>query len=197
MSKACNQLPCDGYMSYLPGFIDSAEADRFFQELFSTIPWKQETIQLFGKVHNQPRLVSWHADSDAGYSYSNKALKIEPWTPTLEKIRQRVGEELKATFNGVLLNLYRDQRDSNGWHSDDEKELGEEPLIASISLGAERDFLIKHKTLKLPSIKQKLEHGSLMIMSGTSQQHWKHTIPKRTREIGPRINLTFRQINPN
>lgn len=184
----------DGKLIFVPNFYNRAEANVLFENLHHSSPWRQDDIFLFGKQHKIPRLQAWYGDEGTGYSYSGIQLKPLPWTNTLNKIKSRFKNEFDLSFNSVLLNLYRHGADSNGWHADDETELGQNPIIASISLGAARAFHMKHKIDK--SLKQKLilEHGSLLIMAGKTQHSWKHQIPKTKKDIGPRINLTFRKI---
>jgi alkylated DNA repair dioxygenase AlkB len=141
-----------------------------------------------------PRLTAWHGDPGAVYTYSNIRMEPEPWTPLLESIRDRVSEFCKAEFNSVLLNLYRDGNDSMGWHSDDEKELGPQPTIASLSFGAERTFKFRHKFNRSLKHSMTLSHGSLMVMQGETQALWQHSLPKTRKKVFPRINLTFRRI---
>lgn len=171
------------------------EADSSFQRLMEEIEWREETISMFGKTMLQPRLLAWYGDSNATYRYSGIDHNPLPWTSTLTSIKARVEEVAGHAFNSVLLNLYRDGNDSMGYHSDDEPELGNQPVIASLSLGAERKFNMKYKTTQeLLSIP--LEHNSLLIMKGDFQKEWKHSVPKTKKEVGPRINLTFRKVYP-
>ena len=157
--------------------------------------WRQEQITVYGKAYRQPRLSAWYGD--LGYSYSGIRLEPEPWTPTLQAIRERVETLVGQDFNSVLLNYYRDHNDRMGMHSDDEKELGPRPVIASLSLGAVRNFLLRHKTRRdLPGVKLPLHCGSLLLMSGDLQRHWRHGINAQRQACGARINLTFRRIIP-
>lgn len=165
------------------------------QALIDTSDWRQEEITVYGKSYLQPRMSAWHGD--LSYSYSGIRLEPLPWTPTLLDLKTRVEALTEHQFNSVLLNYYRDQNDSMGMHSDDERELGSQPAIASLSLGDERRFLLKHKTRKdLKTVKLALPAGSLLLMRGDTQQYWRHGINKETRPCGPRINLTFRFIQP-
>lgn len=179
---------------YYPSFFDTPKAEMIFKELLATIPWQQDEIKLFGKTHPQPRLTALFGNEGKPYSYSNITMQPHPWTSILEKIKIKIEEVANANFSTVLLNLYRDGKDSNGWHADDEKELGQNPIIASVSFGAERYFHLKHKSNK--DLKQKilLKNGSLLLMKGSTQHHWLHQIPKTAKPIEPRINLTFRII---
>ena len=167
--------------------------DSLLKELIDTTDWRQEEITVYGKSYLQPRLSAWHGD--LSYSYSGIRLEPLPWTPTLLDLKARVEALTEHEFNSVLLNYYRDQNDSMGMHSDDERELGSQPAIASLSLGDERTFLLKHKTRKdLKTVKLALPAGSLLLMRGDTQQYWRHGINKETCLCGPRINLTFRAI---
>lgn len=183
-------------LRYYAHYFSQIEADELFATLRHEIDWQQHCIRIAGVERLQPRLSAWYGDPDAHYSYSHLRLQPSPWTQTLLELKQRLEASCNTSFNSVLLNLYRDQQDSMGWHADDEKELGSRPVIASLSFGASRDFLIKHKVD--PQLKRKvaLEHGSLLVMGGDMQSHWLHAIAKQKEQLGPRLNLTFRQIHP-
>ena len=185
----------DGF-AFEPHFLSESEARDLFARLVHGLAWTQPTISLFGVRRPIPRLEAWYGDLDARYSYSGIAHEPLPWTPELAALRDRLRARAGAPFNSVLANLYRDGRDSNGWHSDDEPELGARPLIASVSLGATRRFAFKHRDDA--ALKQTLElgHGDLLLMAGETQRHYKHALPRTTKPIGERINLTFRQIAP-
>lgn len=171
------------------------DPEALLRRLIIEIPWRQETITVWGKSHLQPRLVAWFGDSRAPYTYSGISLSALPWTPILSGIKESVERLANNRFNSVLLNYYRDHRDSMGYHSDDEPELGERPVIASLSLGAERPFVLKPKDGRISRpVKITLKSGSLLIMKGSTQKNWKHGIGKESRPCGPRVNLTFRQI---
>ena len=162
-------------------------------ELIESTAWRQERIVVYGKPYSQPRLSAWFGDR--AYRYSGITLQPTPWTPTLLALKHRVEYFAEQEFNSVLLNYYRDQNDSMGMHSDDERELGTEPVIASLSLGETRTFLLKHKTCKaLKTYRIALPSGSLLVMRGTTQNHWRHGIAKCKSSCGPRINLTFRNV---
>ena len=165
-----------------------------FFDLKNTIPWQQDEIRVFGKIHQQPRLTALYGNKDKTYSYSNIKMSPNPWIPILEKIKLEIEKVCPTEFTTVLLNYYRDGKDSNGWHADDEKELGINPIIASMSFGVTRNFQLKHNSNTGIKKNILLEHGSLLIMKGTTQHYWKHQIPKTAKLIGPRINLTFRII---
>jgi alkylated DNA repair dioxygenase AlkB len=159
--------------------------------LIAETAWRAETVTVFGKRHLQPRLTAWHGE--ASYTYSGLTLDPLPFTPLLQQIRAAVEAATGCRFNSVLLNYYRDGRDSMGMHSDDEPELGAEPAIASVSFGATRTFILRHKRSKR-TVKLELDDGSLLFMSGAMQKNWLHGINKTARTLGARVNLTFRQI---
>ena len=184
----------DAEIIYFAHFFDKKEADAIFRQLAKDIPWQQDDIQVFGKIHPQPRLTALFGNEGKPYSYSNIKMQPYPWTLLLQKIKSYVESVSDTNFTTVLLNQYRDGKDSNGWHADNEKELGSNPVIASVSFGSERIFQLKHNSIS--GLKQNiiLEHGSLLLMKGTTQHFWKHQIPKTSKTIGPRINLTFRVI---
>jgi len=184
----------DADITYYHYLYKEDEALKLFDILLNETNWKQDSITLFGKKYPQPRLTSWCGEIDKDYSYSGINMKAEPFTKTLLDIKSRAEELSEEKFNGVLLNLYRNGNDSNGWHSDDEKELGTNPVIASVSLGADRVFKLKHKIDPTAKHDIILENGSLLIMRGETQHFWKHQIPKSKKVDRARINLTFRTI---
>jgi alkylated DNA repair dioxygenase AlkB len=177
---------------YHTAFIRQPEADTFLAGLWKEVDWRQEKITVFGRRVSQPRLIAWYGDPEAVYSYSGLQLRPRPWLPALQKLKYRIEDFTGQAFNSVLANAYRNGSDSMGWHRDDEKELGLEPAIASLSLGQERRFLVREKGQKSDAIV--LEHGSLLVMKGSSQRQYQHSLPKTRRSIGLRINLTFRMI---
>ena len=184
----------DADIVYFPHFFDTKEANSIFELLINEIPWQQDTIRVFGKNYPQPRLTALFGDQDKSYSYSNIKMQAHNWTPLLEKIKTQIEKRTNSRFNIVLLNYYRNGQDSNGWHADNEKELGANPVIASLSFGAMRTFQLKHnldKSLKKSII---LKHGSSLLMRGTTQHFWKHQIPKTAKPTDARINLTFRFV---
>jgi alkylated DNA repair dioxygenase AlkB len=191
--KICLDLP-DSDIIYYPNFLPASEANILFNKLLHETPWQQDQIKVFGKNHLQPRLTALYGNQGKPYSYSNIIMQPHYWTLSLQKIKALVESTCDTPFTTVLLNFYRDGSDSNGWHADNEKELGQNPLIASISLGAERIFHLKHNTIVSQKAKINLENGSLLLMKGVTQHFWKHQIPKTMKPIGPRINLTFRII---
>ena len=184
----------DADIEYYPNFFESNRADEFFEKLKNEIPWQQDNITVFGKTHPQPRLTALFGNEGKPYSYSNIVMQPNTWNPLLLFIKNEIEEICQENFTTVLLNYYRDGKDSNGWHADNEKELGQNPVIASVSFGSERSFHLQHNTIKEQKLKINLEHGSLLIMKGTTQHYWKHQIPKTAAAIDPRINLTFRII---
>jgi alkylated DNA repair dioxygenase AlkB len=178
-----------GILSYDDAFYCTAEADALFARLRDEAPWRQESSR-FGPF---PRLTAWYADAGLVYRYSGVTHQAIAWTETLAHIRGDVERAANAPFNSVLLNYYRDGSDSIGYHADDEAELGQNPVIASISLGGIRQFVLKHKNSG-EKLKFDLAHGSLLVMAGTCQHHWVHALPKTKNAVAPRINLTFRRI---
>ncbi|NER19132.1 alpha-ketoglutarate-dependent dioxygenase AlkB family protein [Spongiivirga citrea] len=184
----------DGEVLYYPRFFNRQEADIIFKQLFKETPWQEDDIKVFGKVYKQPRLTALYGSENKPYSYSNITMHPQLFSALLNDIKVKVEEASYESFNTVLLNLYRDGKDSNGWHADDEKELGENPVIASLSFGEERYFNLRHKKDKTQKHKLLLNHGSLLLMKGETQHHWHHQIPKTSKQIGSRINLTFRQL---
>lgn len=189
------KLPLDqADITYYPSFITQHNATRLFEHLLEITPWQQDDIKLFGKVHPQPRLTALYGNNGKSYSYSNITMAPAEFSSALSEIKRKIEAIAQVTFTTCLMNLYRDGRDSNGWHSDDEEELGTNPIIASLSLGEQRIFKFRKKGEHQLSHKMILENGSLLLMKGATQHYWQHQIPKTTREVGPRINLTFRII---
>ena len=184
----------DAEIIYYPQLFDKEQADNIYTELLKEIAWQQDNITVYGKTHPQPRLTALYGNDGKPYSYSNITMQPKPWNSLLQKIKYYIEASTECQFTTVLLNQYRDGKDSNGWHADNEKELGTNPIIASLSLGAERVFQLKHNTISEAKKNIILEHGSLLLMKGSTQHFWKHQIPKTTKPIGNRINLTFRSI---
>jgi alkylated DNA repair dioxygenase AlkB len=184
----------DATISYFPNIFCVEESKVLFEKLLSEIPWIQEDIVVYGKKYAQPRLTCLFGDNDRPYKYSNITMYPNQWTPLLLTIKNRVEQYCKYQFTTALINQYRDGKDSNGWHADNEKELGQNPIIASVSFGAERVFQLKHNTIKNQKLNLTLENGSLLLMEGTTQHFWKHQIPKTAKPVGVRINLTFRIV---
>lgn len=183
----------NGEYIYIPNFYTKEIADKYFQRLIEDIKWKQESMKMYGKELPFPRLTAWYGDQDKPYSFSGITLQPHPWSPGLLKVKSDIETKVNVVFNSVLLNRYRDGSDSISWHTDAEKELGKNPVIASVNFGAERKFQLKHKDTN-ERIDIILQHGSLLIMQGELQHFWKHQIPKTKKPIGERVNLTFRVI---
>jgi alkylated DNA repair dioxygenase AlkB len=179
---------------YIPNFFNKLESDNYFSAIKEDTNWQHDDITIFGKTHKQPRLTALYGDTNQTYSYSNITMHPEPSTKSLKAIKSKVEKFSNEKFNTLLINLYRDGNDSNGWHADNEKELGKNPVIASVSFGEERPFHFKHRTLKNERHKLNLSHGSLLIMKGEMQYYWLHQIAKTKKKIQPRINLTFRRL---
>ncbi len=180
--------------AFEPAWLDAGAGHALFDALLATLPWTTHRVVLFGRAVDSPRLSCWIGDPGATYRYSGVRHEPVSWPDTLRPLRERLRCETGHAFNSVLANLYRHGRDSMGWHSDDEPELGERPVIASLSLGATRRFVLRHR--RDPSRKRVLElpHGSLLLMRGDSQVDWRHALPRTAKPVGPRINLTFRRI---
>ena len=186
-------LPGDGSAVLSPDFLCESDADNYFSGLHNNTPWEQNFIRLFGKEVSEPRLSTWHAEADLPYTYSGVPRTPHPWKEPLSSLRTACEAHTGQSFNGALLNLYRTGQDAMGWHSDDEAVNGPNPVIASISLGAERRFDFRHKQSR-EMISVVLPHGSLLVMSGACQTFWLHRIAKTTRQTEPRINVTFRTL---
>jgi len=184
---------CD--IQYFPNFWTTEEATYYYKKFLNTIPWRQDNIRVFGKTYPQPRLTALYGNNQKTYSYANITMDPYPFTPDLLAIKQKITSICTTEFTSCLLNLYRDGKDSNGWHADNEPELGKNPVIASVTFGQERFFHLKHRHIKTARHTILLEHGSLLIMQGTTQEYWLHQIPKSTKAMNPRINLTFRHIH--
>lgn len=180
---------------YQPGWLPPAVAGALMQRLLREIPWTQHQVRMFGRELPSPRLSAWIGDADAVYTYSRVRHQPAPWTPALAQLRERLQVELGARFNSVLANRYRDGRDSMGWHADDEPELGPEPLIASISLGAVRRMRFRARDRSAVAAID-LADGSLLLMGGRTQTLYQHAVDKTRADTGERINLTFRWIQP-
>lgn len=184
-----------GEAYYLAGFLTQSRADELFETLRRQVSWHQPQVRLYGRTIASPRLAAWYADPGVVYTYSGASNEPIPWLPELQALRDCVQRTCGARFNGMLANLYRDGQDSVGWHSDDESELGRDPVIASLSLGGARRFVMRHRKRKThPVVSVILEHGSLLWMCGATQHHWRHRVPATRRAVPPRINLTFRYV---
>lgn len=184
----------DAEFIYYPNFFSKEKADIFFETLLEETPWQHDEITIFGKKILQPRLTSLYGNEGKSYGYSNIVMHPHAFNNTLTFIKDEIENIINEHFTTVLLNLYRNEKDSNGWHADNEKELGRDPVIASLSLGEERVFQIKHNTNKEVKRSIILQHGSLLVMKNGAQIHYKHQIPKASKSKKPRINLTFRNI---
>ena len=180
----------------IEGFLSSTEADELLMELTNTLEWRQESITLYGKSHPIPRLQCFVASKGVGYRYSNLTMEGSGFPSIIESIKDKIESTANHSFNAVLCNLYRDGHDSMGWHSDNEPELGEQPVIASLSLGSSRTFRFRDLKSRKETVDFELSHGSLLIMNAGVQEYWEHSVPKRLRVKQPRINLTFRLIDP-
>lgn len=187
-------LPSDGEVLYFDSFFSQDISDAYFAALFTEIEWKQEPIILFGRSVLQPRLTAWVGDDGVSYRYSGITMHPAPWGPILQEIKEKVEKASEVKFTSALLNQYRDGSDSMGWHSDDERELGKNPVIASVSFGETRKFHLRHRRDKQNKVSIDLKHGSLLLMRGETQHHWMHAIPKTRAKLGPRINITFRVL---
>ncbi|HLK39782.1 MAG TPA: alpha-ketoglutarate-dependent dioxygenase AlkB [Polyangiaceae bacterium] len=190
------QLPLGGLVRFEPDWLDRSEADRLFDWLRTEVAWTQGSIQFFGRARLEPRLSAWFGDED--YTYSGRTLRAAPWPLELTALRTRVERAAGASFNAVLLNRYRSGDDSMGMHSDDEPELGPNPTLASVSVGAARRFALQPKKKSERqggSVELVLEHGSLLVMAGACQHRYRHGVPKELGRDGERMNLTFRRVS--
>lgn len=192
-------LPLPGAdLALWPHWLAREEADALLADLRATIPWEVHRIRIHGREVDSPRLSCWIGDHDATYVYSRTRFEPHPWTSALSSLRDRVAQACGVPFNSVLANLYRNGQDSMGWHSDNEPELGSQPVIASLSVGAVRRFRLKSRLggTRREAHAIELEHGSLLRMAGDTQRLYLHELPKTSAQAGPRINLTFRWIQP-
>jgi alkylated DNA repair dioxygenase AlkB len=183
----------NGEYVYIPDFYHRKKADEFLQAFIDKIKWNQESMNMYGKQVLFPRLTSWYGENDKPYSFSGITLQPHPWSTELLEIKQAIEPLCKVSFNSVLLNRYRDGNDSISWHTDAEKELGKNPVIASVNFGAERVFQLRHMETN-ERIDILLKHGSLLIMQGELQHFWQHQVPKTKKVNSERVNLTFRVI---
>ena len=185
-----------GDVVFEPAWLGGDAGHALFAALLAELPWTTHRVVLFGRAIDSPRLSCWIGDPGVAYRYSGVHHEPVPWPVMLQPVRERLQRETGHAFNSVLANLYRDGRDSMGWHSDDEPELGARPLIASLSLGATRRFVLRQR--RDPAHKREflLGHGSLLLMGGDTQADWCHALPRTAKPVGPRINLTFRKVEP-
>jgi alkylated DNA repair dioxygenase AlkB len=184
----------DGCLQLWHPFFEEDFAKEYFDRLQKELNWQQDYLKIAGKEIAIPRLQAWYGDADSSYSYSGLSMQPQPWNDLLKQIKAYIEETVGHPFNSVLANQYRNGQDSVAWHQDNEPELGQNPVIASLSLGDTRTFQLKHKRKKDKRMQLDLPHNSLLVMSGTLQHHWYHQVPKTTRTVSPRINLTFRLI---
>lgn len=192
-ARDTNLLPYDGEVQYWGKIFTTDQAQYFLNQLLEGIQWKNDEAIIFGKHIVTKRKAAWYGNENYAYSYSNTTKKALPWTKDLLALKIEVEKYCDTTFNSCLLNLYHHGEEGMAWHSDDEKSLGKDTVIASLSLGAERKFSFKHKETRLP-VSLILERGSLLVMKGSTQTHWLHSLPKSKKVKSPRINLTFRTI---
>ena len=188
-----NLLPKDGTVNYYGKIFSLPDADNYLNSLLNNIEWKKDEAVIFGKLILTKRKVAWYGDREFEYTYSNRTKKALPWTKELLALKSKIENETGESFNSCLLNLYHTGEEGMAWHSDGEKDLKKDGAIGSLSFGAERKFSFKHKATK-ETISVTLEHGSLLVMKGTTQTHWLHRLPPTTKTLKPRVNLTFRTI---
>ncbi|MEY3678688.1 MAG: hypothetical protein RI924_829 [Bacteroidota bacterium] len=188
-----NLLPLDGTVNYFGPVLSAERANHFYHQLLETIAWKNDEARIFGKHYITKRKAAWYGDAGYAYTYSNTTKQALPWTPELVDLKIVTEKITGVRFNSCLLNLYHDGNEAMGWHSDDEKSLGRNSIIASLSLGAERKFSFKHKETG-QTVSLNLEHGSLLVMKDATQTHWLHRLNKSSKIKQPRLNLTFRTI---
>lgn len=196
-SEAWRRVPCaGGDVRLLQDFLASEAADLALERVLGEVVFRQEQVVVCGRASPMPRLTAWQGDEGAVYRYSGVTHLPAPWTAAVRELKERVEQAVQPmTFNSVLLNLYRDERDSLAWHADDEPELGTDPIIASLTLGAVRPFQMRRRTAGgFERFELALRHGSLLLMAGRTQSLWQHRVPKRTTPVGLRLNLTFRRI---
>ena len=187
-------LPED-VLKYIPGLFDPEESAGFLETFIAGIPWEQRIVTMYGKKIITPRLTAWYGEKEKNYAYSGNLFQPRPWTRELLDIKEKVEPFSGVRFNSVLLNYYRDGNDSVAWHSDNETELGKQPVIASVSFGQVRRFDVRHKKDHQQKYSVRLEEGSLLLMKGDLQQNWEHRIAKSVTPMKARINLTFRIIH--
>jgi len=187
----------DASLGYDPHFLTVAQADTLLEQWLEELEWRHDEIRVYGKAHLMPRLHCYQSEQNLSYQYSNLTLQPQPYHPRVLQLKRYLEAVTGCRFNAVLINLYRDGLDKMGWHSDDEAELGSQPNIASISLGAQRCFKLRHKQKSVADIAIELPHGSLLLMGGDMQAHWQHSLPARKKILQPRINLTFRYLYTN
>lgn len=206
MTSGLFDADCDDYpvtvampgadVAIWPALFSHEESVAYLHKLMDGVDWSRERITLYGKTHELPRLTAWYGDPGKKYRYSGIAAVPKPWIPVLLKIRDRIEAAVPGPrFNSVLLNLYRSGSDCMGWHSDDEPELGTDPAIGSVSFGASRVFHFRHRQLPGEKRRLTLASGDYLLMRGATQRNWRHQVPRTARNVGPRVNLTFRWIS--
>ncbi len=188
-----NLLPYDGEVIYYPNVFSTAVSQEYLEILLKTVEWQQEVVNMFGKTITMDRKIALYGDTNFVYGYAKNKRQAKPWPKELSALKTSIENKCNTHFNACLLNLYHNGTEAMGWHADDEKELGENPTIASVSFGADRKFSFKHKTTK-QTLSLTLQKGSLLVMKGTTQTHWLHKLPPINALKTPRINLTFRNI---
>jgi alkylated DNA repair dioxygenase AlkB len=188
-----NLLPYDGEVNYYGRVMETDRADNYLDILLNTIPWKNDEAVIFGRHIITKRKVAWYGDAGYSYTYSNTTKQALGWTKELLELKSLVEEITGEQYNSCLLNLYHNGDEGMAWHSDDEKSLGKNTSIASLSFGAERKFALKHRASK-EATSLILENGSLLVMKGATQSNWLHSLPKSKKITTPRVNLTFRTM---
>jgi alkylated DNA repair dioxygenase AlkB len=186
----------NGEIQFFPNFFSKSESDIYLTALKDNIKWKQQSMNMYGRKIDFPRLTAWYGDNDKPYSFSGITLQPHDWNVEILQIKEKIEPLAEVVFNSVLLNLYRSGNDSISWHTDAEKELGDNPIIASVNFGATRKFQLKHIKTK-EKLEIELSHGSLLIMQGELQHFWQHQVPKTSKPVSERVNLTFRVIKNN
>ncbi len=186
----------NAHFVFYESFFDKIESDNLYSKLIKDIKWEQDEINMYGRIIPLPRLSAWYGDLDKSYTYSGITVHPNSWSKDLLFIKNKIQEEAKVNFTNVLANLYRDGKDHMGWHTDDEKELGINPIIGSVNFGASRRFVLRRMDDHKEKLEFELKHGSFLLMKGETQHYWQHQVPKTTKILDPRINLTFRIIKP-
>lgn len=196
VAPGIRRFDAGGWIRFEPDWLPRVEADALFEWLLTNADWGRAALRLFGREVFEPRLSTWFGDR--AYTYSGRTLEAAPWPEPVALLRQRVEASTREPFNSVLVNRYRSGRDSMGFHADAEPELGRNPVVASVSLGSTRRFVVqpKAKSRAREAVSYFLPHGSLLVMGGSLQHHYRHAVPKTSKPVGERVNLTFRQVGP-